>query len=199
MSLLGLSGAHGTGKSTIIRGVKEFGVNVIESSLARNAQALLGWKDLKPAEESEEKMWEFQYAILDAMSLRDQTVLESRQYTLVDRTPADVWGYVALWSHRLGGANKLRLWDFNNKCKNMAAVYDQHIVVPISEAIPFVAEPGRADEASREFHEKEVCHFIITSGVNYMVLMNPDADARVRKLSTLLNSLQNNIRFMASK
>lgn len=198
MSLIGLTGAHGTGKSTIIRGVKEFGVRVIESSLSRSAQAALGWENLKPAEESEEKMWQLQEAILASMYDRDLDVLGSFHFTLVDRTPADVWSYVDLWTHRLAMKGVMvdedHKRDFKHRCQAMAARYSHHIIVPISEAVPFVAEANRADLAGRDFHEKAVCQFVITGGLSHMVLLQTGIDERVRKVAKIVNSLQHSNR-----
>ena len=41
--IVGLSGTHGTGKSTIINGVAELGYKVNQAQLARAAQKALGW------------------------------------------------------------------------------------------------------------------------------------------------------------
>lgn len=193
MSLFGLTGAHGTGKSTIIKGVQPFGVNVIESSLSRNAQARLGWANLKPAEESEENMWHLQEAILAAMYDRDQSALGSGTPILVDRTPADVWSYVDLWSIRLLSkglkVDEEHKRDFKNRCRVMASHYSHHIIVPISDAVPFVAENNRADLEGRDYHEKAVCQFVVAGGLSHMVLLQTGINERVTKVAALLNTL----------
>lgn len=190
--IYGLTGAHGTGKSTIIKGVKEFGVNVVESSLSRIAQAQLGWNDLSPAEESEENMWTFQTKILEAMFDRDIAILESRELTLVDRTPADVWGYVSLWSSKIGKVDETRAKVFKGQCRALAAKYTEFIFVPISEHIPFVAEPNRAGIDTRDFHEKEVAQFILSGSLPHSTLITTNADQRVKHLAVRLNSIKNN-------
>ena len=194
MSLMGLTGAHGTGKSTIIQGVGEFGVQTIQSSLSRTAQATLGWDSPARAGDSEENMWQFQEAILGAMYDRDMSILGDNTLTLVDRTPADVWGYVSLWSHRLGGADPAHLKDFKNRCRVMASRYTAHIIVPIHDDVPFVEEQGRADIDSRDFHEKEICQFILTGGLTHTVLLQTGIDERVTKVAVMMNTLQSNLR-----
>lgn len=199
MSLIGLTGAHGTGKSTIIREVQQYGVRVVESSLSRAAQAELGWENLKPAEESEENMWALQDAILEAMYDRDMDVLGSFHFTLVDRTPADVWAYVDLWIQRLKAKgkpvddNRARL--FKQQCRAMAGRYTQQIIVPISDLVPFIAEANRADVESRDYHEKSVCQFILSGGFTHMVLLQTGIDERAKKVATMLNTMQNNKEF----
>jgi len=194
MSLIGLTGAHGTGKSTILRGVKAFGVPAFESSLSRAAQTALGWKDLKPAEESEENMWALQEQILASMYDRDTAVLESNTFTLVDRTPADVASYVEVWKMKLE-RNGVKIdeehaKDFRARCRAMAAKYTYHIIVPIDEAIPFEAEDHRASLDTRDYHEKAVCQFVISGGLNYIVLLHPDNDIRVKRVTAMVNTLQ---------
>lgn len=198
MSLIGLTGAHGTGKSTIIREVKEFGVNVVESSLSRAAQKKLGWDNLSRVEESFDGMREFQDEILGAMHDRDQEILGSFQITLVDRTPADVWAYVSLWTERFKAKgeeiDEVWLRWFKGICREMAGRYTQQIIIPISEAVPFVAEPGRADLESRDYHEKAVCQFIITGGLPHTVLLQTGIAERASKVATLVNHLQNHLK-----
>lgn len=197
MSLIGLTGAHGTGKSTIIKEVKDFGVRVVESSLSRAAQKKLGWDNLSRVEDSFDAMREFQDEILGAMYERDQDILGSFHFTLVDRTPADVWAYVELWTHRFKerGEEVDEVWLrwFKGLCRQMASRYAQQIIVPISEAVPFVAEPGRADLESRDFHEKSVCQFIITGGLPHTVLLQTGISERAKKVAILVNTLQNHM------
>lgn len=194
MSLIGLTGAHGTGKSTVLNGAKIYGVKVVQSSLSRNAQALLGWENLKPAEESEEKMWALQEAILTSMYDRDEAILGTHEFTLVDRTPADVWSYVDLWTTRLA-AKGIKVDEhhkrvFKNRCRAMASKYTHHIIVPISDAVPFIAETNRADLEGRDYHEKAVCQFVVAGGLSHLVLLQTGIDERVKKVATLLNTLQ---------
>lgn len=198
MSLIGLTGAHNTGKSTILKGAKTFGVAVIESSLSRNAQAMLGWENLKPAEESQENMWSLQEAILASMYDRDQSVLGSFQFTLVDRTPADVWAYVDLWTNRLD-AKGLKVdedhkQDFKNRCRVMAGKYAHHIIVPITPEVKFEAEDNRADKEGQDYHEKAVCQFVVAGGLSHLVLLQTGINERAVKVATLLNTLQQSSR-----
>lgn len=168
---VGLCGAHGTGKSTILKAVKELGYPVNETQLSRTAQKALGWSSLAEAEKSEGHMWALQDAILAAMYDRDEAISKSGIITLVDRTPADVWGYLSLWVKRLNGnvdMDRVRL--YKQQCRVMAAKYARHIIVPIRDEIQFVAEKNRADEESREFHAKAVEDFVIGGGLPYSII-----------------------------
>lgn len=190
--VVGVVGAHCTGKSTIIQAVKAIGQTVDESQLSRAAQAALGWASLKPAQESQENMWELQDAILEAMKQRDDRINNSKIVTLVDRSPADVWGYTRLWMTRLGEdkINQLKRRSYLLKCLEMADNYRSQIIIPIRDEIHFVEEPNRADAESRIFHEKEVEDFIFSFGYRFHIVQSIDIDMRVKEVVEYLKSIQ---------
>jgi len=160
--VVGLSGTHGTGKSTILQGVKAAGHPVVETSLSREAQKSLGWSALTEAEKSIENMWALQEAILFAMFNRDMTIHESKVLTLVERTPADVWAYTAMWCKR-HDIDPFEDWHakmYLERCQELARDYTLFIQVPITEDVQFVAEPNRADLPSRLFVETTIDNFI---------------------------------------
>jgi predicted ATPase len=181
LSVVGLCGTHGTGKSTILQAVKAAGYPVVDTQLSRTAQAVLGWDSLKYAQESEENMWALQDAIMQAMYDRDLQITKSGIVTLVDRTPADLWGYAKLWSNRLGGkVDQDRLSAYKATCRYLAGtMYRRQLIVPIREEIPFVAEANRADEASREFHAKEVEDFVVGGGLPHAIIESIHIDYRL--------------------
>lgn len=156
--ILGLAGTHGTGKSTILQGVKASGFDVSEAQLSRAAQAALGWDTLKRVEESEENMWALQEAILTALIERDSRIVE---LTLVERTPADLWAYTVAWCERLG-INPQTHWRaklYKERVKSACSSYDIFVIVRSHESIPFVEEPNRADLNSREVVAKTIDDF----------------------------------------
>jgi len=164
--VVGLCGTHGTGKSTILKGVKEAGFPVVEISLAREAQKALGWTVLSEAQKSVENMWLLQEAILHAMATRDDTIHKSGIVTLVERTPADVWAYTAMWCKRLD-IDVYSDWHvrmYKARCQAMMRNYALFIQLPIIEEIAFVAEPNRADLPSRVFVELSIDNFIWSGG-----------------------------------
>jgi len=182
-SVIGLCGAHGTGKSTIIKVVKEAGYPVDESQLSRTAQTFLGWDSLLPAQQSEENMWALQDAILAAMYDRDKQINDAKIITLVDRTPADVWGYVELWVSRLAGnVDKERLRLYKQQCRVMAEKYLKHLIVPIRDEIAFVAEKNRADDRSRMFHETAVKEFLSSGMLPTAAIQSIHIDYRLTEV-----------------
>ena len=159
--IVGLSGTHGTGKTTIVQGVKDAGFPVSEAQLARTAQAQLGWDTLKRVEESEENMWALQHAILDALEVRDENYSLIKQVTLVERTPADLWAYTETWCFRLG-INPVfnpKAVEYKDRLLSACQRYDLFLVVKPHAVIPFVEEPNRADLASRRQVERAIDAF----------------------------------------
>lgn len=187
--IVGLAGSHGVGKTTILQAIKRSGRPVDESQLSRTAQADLGWESLKPAQESQENMWNLQEAILDALQARDRRINESKVVTLVDRTPADVWGYTKLWISRIGedDIDMKRAERYRRRCLDLSYYYRSMIIVPIRSEIPFVEEPNRADLQSRGFHADVVNDFIMTSEFRHVVLQSVNLDMRVIEVKSNLD------------
>jgi predicted ATPase len=159
--IIGLCGTHGTGKTTVLQAAKEAGFKVDETQLSRAAQAALGWDRLSRAQESVENMWALQDAILEAMYDRDENIRKSGELTVVERTPADVWAYTAMWCQRLMlDVRDQRVAFYKAQCRNMSNSYTRFVLVPPVEAIPFVEEPNRADIESRNFVAHEINAFL---------------------------------------
>lgn len=149
--IIGISGTHGTGKSTIVNALSNW-VQIDESQISRNAQKALGWEKLSIAGESVENMKALQEAILAAMYDRDSKLVNNKDFIITERTPADVWAYTVMWCKRLGIDYTQDDWAKNyfGRCNEMANKYSAFIVVPINNDIPFVVDPNRADLVSRE-------------------------------------------------
>ena len=190
--IVGLSGTHGTGKSTMLNYALGQGYLVDQTQLSRSAQRQLGWDSLSRAQESVDNMWALQSAILDAMYDRDQKALGIRNdVVLVDRTPADIWAYTAMWCKRLGieysGPNAdPRVVMYKQHCRDLAQRYSMFVVVPPVDAIPFVAEPNRADLESRKFVEDEINNFIIDGGLPYQMINTVERAHRASELESIL-------------
>lgn len=180
--ILGLCGTHGTGKSTILQGVKSAGFPVVEAQLSRTAQKSLGWSSLSNAEQSVENMWALQDAIINAMYDRDCLISKSKQFTLVERTPADVWAYTELWCSRLG-LNPLTDYKakaFKRACRQLAGdFYSMFLMVPIKDEVPFQYDPHRADEKSRQTVADSISGFIWDGGLPYSAIESTSPQARV--------------------
>lgn len=160
--VVGFTGTHGTGKSTLLKEAKDHGFAISEEQLSRAAQKMLGWESLSKAQESESNMWALQDAVMTAMYDRDRAIEEAQILTVVDRTPADIWAYTSLWCSRLGINTRKneRAVKYKNMCRELSKRYNKFVYVPIIEEIPFVAEANRADLESRAFVDNEIKAFL---------------------------------------
>ena len=186
--VIGLSGTHGTGKSTVAREAAALGVPVNRAQLSREAQEALGWSTLAGARERLDTMWQLQGAILSRLVARDEAIARSRTLTLVERSPADVWAYTQVWLSRHGV-------DWKNDPQSLQYLADlgaharEHyakiIYVPMRDSIPFVEEPNRADLLSRESVAKNVQDFIWAFRVPEHVLLELSPERRGREVRDL--------------
>lgn len=184
--IVGLCGTHGTGKSTIVQGVKALGYHVNESQLSRAAQKELGWESLSIAQESEHNMWLLQEAILGAMYDRDTEIAKTKNVTLVERTPADVWAYTVMWCNRLNinPLSNRQAISYKRRCYMMAEKYAKFIEIKIAEQIPFVKEANRADLESRQFVSDEIAKFLID--LPHITIASIGKDSRIAEAATVM-------------
>jgi hypothetical protein len=187
--LIGICGTHGTGKSSVLHGLKELGYHIDETQLSRQAQKELGWDSLSKAQESVENMWKLQNVILSKMIERDNKYLEyPHMITFVERTPLDVLAYTYMWASRLGILlNDKNLIEYTDKCFEHAEKYKFYIEMIMSDKVPFKPEANRADLESREF----VAEYIHDSLKNrkYWTIFVTGIAERVNYVDTLLKEL----------
>ncbi len=178
--VVALSGTHGTGKSTVLQGVKKAGYPVVETQLSRAAQAALGWDKLSRAQESAENMWKLQDALLISMQARDEAIKKTRTVTLVERSPADLYAYTKMWCTRLKIPDfDERLVSYTQKCReHYEKFYTSLIIVPMVDEVKFVAEPNRADLESRVIVDRDVREFVVLHTVPSHVLYRTSIDGR---------------------
>lgn len=163
VKLIGLTGAHGTGKSTVLKTLRERGYHVLDESLARKAQSQLGFG--VESAPSIPNMMRLQDQVAQLMIERDQFALTLSDtakdgIVFVDRSPIDVVGYSDLWakenyedlsirplsSLQVKEANQVR---FRRLMMHLVDSYAAVAFFPLDDAIPFVAESGRASEETR--------------------------------------------------
>lgn len=180
--ILGISGTHGTGKSTVTQALKNW-IQIDESQLSRSAQKSLGWDKLSIAGESVENMWALQEAILAAMYDRDIKLAASEYFIATERTPADVWAYTVMWCLRLGidPLTDAHAQNYLGRCREMANRYYAFIIVPMTDAIPFVVDPNRADLKSREMVADIIDDFLDGGGHWTHTIFSTDRMERARE------------------
>jgi predicted ATPase len=194
--IIGLSGTHGTGKSTILNGVEAAGFNVDRTQLSRQAQAALGWDTLARAQDSVENMWALQNTILAALNNRDYLIEFEKRLTMVERSPADLWAYTRMWCERLG-VNWLtdeRTREYYAKCKLWAERYDIVLFVRQHPNVPFVAEPNRADRESRDYVEYGIEDFLVSEKIPRYTFWSTDADERIEAAINFMTPIESPVK-----
>jgi predicted ATPase len=189
--VVGLCGTHGTGKSTILQSVKAAGFPSNETQLSRKAQAELGWDSLARAQESADNMWKLQNAILSAMAWRDVEIQVSKKKTIVERTPADTWAYTSMWCNRLGidVFTDRHAVAYRTQCIELARQYAKFVYVPPMDEIPFVADPHRADLASRQFVATTIDNFLWSNELpTYKIKSSSPAGRASEALEVMITS-----------
>lgn len=186
--IVGICGTHGTGKSTILQGVKNFGYSSNEMHISREAQKALGWDRLSIAEESIHNMWQLQNAILDAMDHRDEQISMSRIPTIVERTPADVWAYTDMWCYRLGvPLDDTYVKEYYERCCKMSKRYAKFLVVEPNDKISFVAEANRADLKSRMSVANVINDFLWSGSLPITVIKSTGREERIAEALAVMN------------
>lgn len=187
--LYGISGTHGTGKSSLLSGIEHLEpITAYKNSLARDAQVALGWSDLSPAEKSAENMWALQNAILKELINRDNDLVATGGDWIVERTPADLYAYTYWWCFKNGIRSPethqpfmeylSKLLDHSRKIK-----YNLVFFVPQCETVPFVPEPRRASLESRNFVEDKILEYLdLASHTPYYRIMNSSVFDRLDEM-----------------
>jgi len=166
--LIGLSGPQGGGKTTLLNGLKDKGIEVDDFKVSREVQKQLGWDSLSQVMESPETMMAFQAKVRDVKYVRE---LENRARTdvemiLTERTFADIASYTQLWAWELTDSGK---WDLTEAvefllgyvdlCKANQLVYDGNLILPSMPHVQFQADPHRAEKRHIEFVTKQMDRF----------------------------------------
>lgn len=171
--IIGISGTHGTGKSTIMGALSKANQSVDRSQISRSAQTALGWATLKDATKTVNSTIEFQEAVLNAMYDRDHAIIKigKQSAVFVERTPADVFSYANWWitqEHKCTDSSVLSwLAGYKARCRFMQSLYHTTVIVRPHEQIPFVPDPNRATLDNREFVRDEIENFIVGGGCNH--------------------------------
>lgn len=142
--MIGLCGAHRTGKSTLGKAVaKDLNVGLMEHNEAGKILASMNlsldhvW--------SLEDRFEFQTRLLDAFEKSLQEVSEDGHTFVTDRTPLDIAAYLFCEVQKAGGVMTALDTKFQDFLKRAYAITNKYysMVVHVPVAIPYVVEKGK--------------------------------------------------------
>lgn len=180
--IIGVSGAHGTGKTTVLNAIEQMeigNVTVDAFSVSRHVQ-----KEYKvPLSEivaDPAAVPTFQDKIVQTMvdrvgSLRKWYKTQDA-FMFVDRSPVDAYAYAKIW---LQSNPSYADWltQYETKCAQALRAYDLIILVPPRE-FEFVAESKRASKETQMAHHTECVEFLNTHGINVHTVESLDVGAR---------------------
>lgn len=156
--VIGLSGAQGGGKSTLLEGLKNAGWKVDDFKVSRAVQAQLGWTALNTVLDSPQTMMQFQDEVLAQKLKRDQELRwgGSEGTILTERTFADICAYTTYWTWELVDARKWTLGEgaawlhgYTNRCvAAQKRCYDAVLMLPYMSHVVWNGDPNRANFAS---------------------------------------------------
>lgn len=154
--IIGISGAHGSGKSTLIAALKNANFVVDDLQVSRHVQKILGYDKLDDAVLVTTKaMIDFEELIFHTKYNNDIQLKDSAEdFIFVERTFADTAAYASLWTKKLIEKNidnydvlEPWLYQFFSKCERaQEECYDGVVLLPLMPHIIFEKDKNRASE-----------------------------------------------------
>ncbi len=200
--VVGLSGAQGGGKSTLLDGLRDAGWAVDDFKVSRAVQAQLGWDNLHRVLESAYTMQTFQDEVLKQKLQRDQSLRwgGAQGVILTERTFADICAYTTYWAWELVDDRKWTLreastWlhEYTQRCvEAQKRCYDAVLMLPYMSHVVWNGDPNRAsfnsvstiwenlERFTQKFELVSMPHFYIRS---------PKTEDRVAEVDAFLGTL----------
>lgn len=177
MKVVGLSGAQGAGKSSMLLELRARGWTLDEFRVSRAVQKQLGWDSLARVMDSPDTMIQFQNEVFRQkyehdLELNDliaaRTMDPKGHVILTERTFADIWAYTSMWTWRFHDQRKMGfsealhfLTPFTEKCaRAQAEVYSGVLLLPFMNHITFEDDTHRASRADVDSVYEDVDIFV---------------------------------------
>jgi nicotinamide riboside kinase len=198
--LVGISGAQGGGKTTLINGLKERGWATDPFKVSRAVQAELGWESLERVMDDVETMKRFQEEVLRQKLLRDFNMgrLEGDGIVLTERTFADIAAYTTHWCWEHVDRQN---WSFNEAVgwltpylERCAAAqldcYDAVVLLPYMSSVKWEADPNRAGVGFRDSIYEDIEKFCERQPtIKHFIVTQPSIEGRVNEVDIFLRSI----------
>jgi len=199
--VIGVSGAQGGGKSTLLKGLMAKGWHVDDFRVSRAVQAQLGWERLDRVMESPQTMMEFQGEVLRQKQHRDLHLAETLDgIVLTERTFADIAAYTSNWTFNFVSE---RRWDlaeagtwlsqYLERCIfAQKKCYSGIVLLPLMDVVKWEEDPNRAARNTAERIYEDVRRF--TEQVEFLrvprlTITTETPEARVDQVDTFLRTL----------
>lgn len=177
MKVIGLSGAQGGGKSSMLLELKARGWQLDAFRVSRAVQAQLGWESLDRVMDSPSTMMEFQNEVFQQKFSNDlklsqlppaRTMDPKGEVVLTERTFADICAYTNLWTWRFVDRDQLKLneaieflTDYTHRCaKGHATIYSGTMLLPLMSHVKWETDVNRASRNDVESVYEDIERFI---------------------------------------
>ncbi len=157
--VVGISGAQGGGKSSLLEELVVRGWQVDTFKVSRAVQQKLGWESLSRVLDSPSTMMEFQREVWRQKFERDSQLKEQpHSIIFTERTFADICAYSVHWGWIFADRREWSEMDaidwaneISNLCFTAQKLYSGVVLVPfMHDVIKWVDDAHRADRASIE-------------------------------------------------
>ena len=199
MRIVGVSGAQGCGKSSLLEELKARGYQVDDFKVSRTVQKQLGWEKLDTVMDNWETMKRFQEAVLKAKYEHDLGLKKlSRPGTiLTERTFFDISAYTVLWVEKFIYRGDISVtlaseWylDYLKRANTYQLdIYDVVINVPLMSHIPVENDPRRAARVDAEVIEKLITTKCLKSDLDIIMITKHSISDRADEVESALNEL----------
>jgi predicted ATPase len=172
MKVIGISGAQGGGKSTLLAALQKRGWALDQFRVSRAVQAQLGWESLDRVMDSPDTMIAFQEEVFAQKHKNDSALMEStsKDIVLTERTFADICAYTTHWTWKFVDQKRLSFEDakafilpYTLKCSAMQnLIYSGTVLLPYMVNVPWQEDPNRAAKADADTIYENVERFLDT-------------------------------------
>lgn len=199
MKVIGVSGAQGGGKTTLLAEIKNLGYAVDDFKVSRAVQEELGWESLSQVTTSIDTMIDFQTKVLEAKANNDRRLKqEGDGVILVERTFADIYAYTCLWIKKLSEGNQKALFEgtefmtlYSAKClAYQEEIYDGVVLLPFMSHIAWVDDPKRASREDIDEVFMSVGSFALFTSVPFMKIKTLSPADRAFEVTDFIRRLK---------
>jgi len=210
MKVIGLSGAQGAGKSSMLLELRARGWKLDEFRVSRAVQKQLGWDSLARVMDSVDTMIQFQNEVFEQKLRHDAELAamvsderhdrdgSQNSVVLTERTFADIWAYTSMWTWRFHEQNKIGfnealafLTPFTKKCADaQTQVYSGVLLLPFMNHITFEDDTHRASRADVDSVYEDVDRFVErkTPNMRKLYITTESVADRATQVETFLRS-----------
>ncbi len=201
MIVVGLSGAQGGGKSSLLIELQNRGFKLDQFRVSRAVQAQLGWESLDRVMESPKTMMDFQNEVLNQKYQHDLALTkEGDGLILTERTFADINAYTHAWTWKFVDQGKLTIQEavqflmgYTVHCQHaQMQCYGATLLLPLMSHVVFEQDPHRAKQENAHTVYEEIERFIDTKmplGYKKLVITAKSVEDRATQVQQFLETL----------